>query len=272
VGLDPVQLSPGAGGTSTGMTSTSTGMTSTSTGMTSTSTGMTSTSTGMTSTSTGMTSTSTGMTSTSTGMTSTSTGMTSTSTGMTSTSTGMTSTTTSTTSTGTGGAATSTTTGVGGGDAGTCVKPGTLHPPKLDAGPGTLYCPFSSVDGGPNEYCTPGTQHCCESPSGATPSSCVDSSTACMIGYVDWQCEDPVADCPSGQVCCAPGATIGFGGPGCGNFAHTFTHTACVAAGACPNAGNMGNILLCTSSAECPAVTPTCTPFSVHGNQVGGCL
>src|SRR5262249_44587365 len=33
-----------------------------------------------------------------------------------------------------------------------------LHPPNLDAGPGTIYCPFSGVDGGKNEYCVPGTQ------------------------------------------------------------------------------------------------------------------
>jgi hypothetical protein len=153
----------------------------------------------------------------------------------------------------------------------------TLHPPKADAGPGSIYCPFSNtVDGGPKEYCTPGTEHCCEAPAGSV-SACQPFATACMsgTGYTDWQCEDPVTDCPSATpVCCAPGATIGLGTPAgtCGNFAHTMTHTSCTTAAACPNAGNTGNIVLCTSNSECPSATPTCTPFGKAGNQVGGCM
>jgi hypothetical protein len=164
--------------------------------------------------------------------------------------------------------------GAGGGDlcdgsGGSCIKVTTLHPPLLDAGPGTLYCPFSGVDGGPDQYCVPGPQHCCETPEGSTPTQCQPIATACMTGtgYVDWQCEDPVADCSAGApVCCAPGASIGLGCPGCGNFAHQMNGTTCVPTGAC------AGIILCTSNAECPAGLPTCTPFEKAGNQVGGCM
>jgi hypothetical protein len=151
-----------------------------------------------------------------------------------------------------------------------------LHPPKLDAGAGTIYCPFSEVtDGGPDMYCTPISQHCCETPEDAgVATACQPFATACMTGtgYTDWQCEDPVVDCTTtaAPVCCAPGATIGLGGTvnnmACGNFAHTMTHTTCVAAGACTG------IIMCTSDSECPAATPTCTPFGKAGNAVGGCM
>jgi len=198
--------------------------------------------------------------------------------GTTTSATGTTSTSGSTTSTsgtggsGTGGMGTGGGTGTGG-DAGTCSKVTTLHPPKLDAGPGTIFCPFSSTDGGPNEYCVPGTEHCCETPAGSTtPTACQPTATACMTGsgYTDWQCEDPVADCPTGMDCCAtaaPGKTpsIGLGAPGCGNFAHQMTGTKCQAAGSCVG------IQMCTSDGECPA-GKTCTPFGKAGNQVGGCM
>jgi hypothetical protein len=160
-----------------------------------------------------------------------------------------------------------TTTGTGG--TGNCSKIGTLHPPMAGA-TDTLYCPFSGVDGGMNMLCNPTQQHCCETPQGATmPSMCVPNATACMTGtgYTDWQCEDPVADCKDATkpVCCAPGASIGLGMPGCGNFAHTMTHTTCVATGMCTG------ITMCTSDGECPN-GQHCTPFSKAGNQVGGCM
>jgi hypothetical protein len=198
---------------------------------------------------------------------------------------GGTSSTTMTTTSGGGNPTTTTTTsstGAGGGT--TCKTPTTLHPPHLDAGPGTIYCPFSAVDGGKNEYCTPQTEHCCETPAGSTiPSACLPMGTTCNPapgpppnGSTDWQCEDPVTDCQQGEVCCAPGATIGLGGTvggmQCANFAHHMTYTACLPAAQCPNAGNMGNIILCTSDSECPSATPTCTPFGKAGNQVGGCM
>jgi hypothetical protein len=132
----------------------------------------------------------------------------------------------------------------------------------------TLYCPFSGVDGGPNDYCDPSSQHCCETPAGAAPSACTPAATACTTGsgYVDWECQDPVADCKNSStpVCCAPGASIGLGNPGCGNFAHTMTKTQCVATGACTG------IVMCTSDTECPS-GQHCTPFGKAGNQVGGC-
>jgi hypothetical protein len=154
-------------------------------------------------------------------------------------------------------------------DGAICGKLSTLHPPKLDAGPGSIYCPFSAVtDGGGNAYCTGGTEHCCETPAGsATPSACEPLATACATGSVDWGCEDPVVDCanPATPVCCAPGASIGLGTAGCGNFAHTMKSTVCVAAGSCTG------VTMCTSTAECPT-GQTCTAFVKAGNQVGGCM
>jgi hypothetical protein len=171
---------------------------------------------------------------------------------------------TTTTSSGTGGTGGSTV------DAGECGKVTTLHPPNLDAGPGTIYCPFSATtDGGKNEYCTPETQHCCVTPEGSpTASACEPTGTACITGATDWQCEDPLTDCPSGMICCSnSGASLGIGTPAgtCGNYAHKMTGTQCVAAGMC------NGIQMCTSDAECPT-GQTCTPFAKGGNDVGGCM
>jgi hypothetical protein len=166
----------------------------------------------------------------------------------------------------TGGSVGTSTGGAGGAECSTVTS---LHPPHPDAGPGSIYCPFSAVADGGNEYCTPGTEHCCETPEGAaTMSACQPIGNACTqgSGYTDWQCEDPGTDCTTAlPVCCAAGASIGLGTPGCGNFSHDMKGTACVAAGSCTG------IILCTSSAECPAATPKCTPFGKAGNQVGGC-
>jgi hypothetical protein len=175
-----------------------------------------------------------------------------------------TSATTTTSTTGTSGT-TSTGTSSGAPDAGPCSKPGTLHPPQ--AGSETLYCPFAA-DGGALAFCNPRGQHCCETPEGApTASACEPTTTACLTGYayMDWGCADPVADCPSGSECCAPGATLALGAPGCGNFSHDMTITKCVAAGSC------SGIRLCTADAECPPPMK-CTPFNRGGNHVGGCM
>ncbi len=77
-----------------------------------------------------------------------------------------------------------------------------------------------------------------------------------------------MADCtdPANPVCCAPGASIGLGTPGCGNFAHTMKNTVCVASQAA-----CSGIIMCTNNNECPS-GQTCTPFSKAGNQVGGCM
>ncbi len=139
----------------------------------------------------------------------------------------------------------------------------------------SVYCPFSGVDGGEAQYCTAGTEHCCETPEGAaTPSACQPSSTACMTGtgYTDWQCEDPTSDCSgSNTVCCAPGATLVMGGTTngvvCENYASKMTNTVCVA-----NAAACTGIIMCTSDAECVTFgKTTCVAFAKAGNQVGGC-
>jgi hypothetical protein len=154
-------------------------------------------------------------------------------------------------------------------DSGPCSKVGSLHPPSADAGTSTIFCPFSAVgDAGKDLYCTGKTQHCCETPASAgTPSTCDPLATACPVPKsTDWQCQDPVADCPSATpVCCAAGASIGLGATGCGNFAHSMTGTKCVAAGACTG------IVMCTADAECPS-GQHCTPFTKSGAQVGGCM
>jgi hypothetical protein len=130
----------------------------------------------------------------------------------------------------------------------------------------TIYCPFSGIDGGANAFCAPGTEHCCEVAAGGGASMCTATGTACPAQAVDWQCADPAADCNSGQICCAAGATLVLGATGCANFASHLTATTCTAAGGCT-----GGITMCTSTAECPA-GQTCTPFVKGGNPVGGCM
>jgi len=129
--------------------------------------------------------------------------------------------------------------------------------------------PVQRVGDAGNAYCTATTEHCCETPAGGPISACAPIATACMMGagYTDWQCEDPVADCkdPTKPVCCAPGASIGLGAAGCGNFAHTMKNTICVASGQC------AGITMCTSDSECTSPMK-CTPFGKAGNQVGGCM
>jgi hypothetical protein len=173
------------------------------------------------------------------------------------------------TATGTGGTGTGGLANDGCGAAGTLQSSLSLHPPTPDAGPGSIYCPFSGVDGGHAEYCTAGTQHCCETPEGSTPSACMPSATACTTGtgYTDWQCEDPVTDCASGQDCCSDGmfvmgVTVAAGQ--CENYASKMTKTTCVAKGSCTG------FTLCTSTSECPS-GKTCTALEKAGNQIGSC-
>jgi hypothetical protein len=162
-----------------------------------------------------------------------------------------TSTTDTTTDTGTGGSGQTTT---------SCHPPTSLHPPK--AGKPSIFCPFSSVDGGKNEYCTAQTQHCCEPKSGTA--SCEDINTACQAGDTDWQCEDPVADCPQGQVCCGIGQFVQNADPNCANYAKGFKGTHCAAS--CDPATE---VEMCTSDGECNG--KTCKPMYTKGNQVGAC-
>lgn len=164
---------------------------------------------------------------------------------------------------GTGGSAGGGTGGSAGGsaDAGQCKTPSTLHPPKA-GDTATIYCPFSSTDGGKNDYCTPQTQHCCEGSGAGSTSSCVAAGTACATGDTDWQCEDP-ADCPTGTVCCGTGTLVVNSDPMCANYASHFTGTNCAASCAA------GEITMCTSDGECGG--KTCVPFETKGNQVGGC-
>ncbi len=160
-------------------------------------------------------------------------------------------------------------------DTGLCSKIGSLHPPSEDAGGKTIYCPFSSVGDAGNESCyggnwgaEAGVQHCCETPASAgTPSTCQAEGTACPVAKsMDWGCQDPVSDCPTATpVCCAPGASIGLGTTGCGNYAKSMKNTTCVAAGACTG------IVMCTSDGECPT-GQKCTAFGKAGAQVGGCM
>ena len=141
-----------------------------------------------------------------------------------------------------------------------CPPPTTLHPPKADAG-GTIFCPFSGVDGGKDSYCTAQSQHCCEPTAGAA--TCVGIQTACANNATDWQCQDPLADCPISFSCCAtPGATLVISDAGCASFATGFKGTTCAA--------TCTGLTMCTSDSECPQ-GKSCVPFETKGAQVGAC-
>ncbi len=142
-----------------------------------------------------------------------------------------------------------------------CPPVTTLHLPKGDAGPQTLFCPRSGTDGGQDNYCVPQSQHCCEGEAG----SCETAQTACAPSDIDWQCADPIADCVGGHACCGRGILATGLGSGCGNSALCFTGTYCSTGATCAS----GEIEMCTSSTECSA--GTCTPFTIGSNQVGAC-
>ena len=144
-----------------------------------------------------------------------------------------------------------------------CSSISTLHAPPTTGS--TIYCPFSGYDGGANAYCAAQIQHCCETRNaGSGLSSCEPTSTACGgMNYYDWQCEDPVADCGSGQVCCAAGS-FNLGAPGCGNYLSGFSGSQCAAT--CPT----GQLQLCTTSMEC-GTGRSCFPVRIGGNQIGVC-
>jgi hypothetical protein len=89
------------------------------------------------------------------------------------------------------------------------------------------------------------------------------SGTPCGATDTDWQCEDPVADCPQGQVCCGIGTFMQSADPSCANDAKGFKGTHC--ADSC----GAGEIVMCTDDAECGG--KTCKPMYTNGNQVGAC-
>ena len=141
-----------------------------------------------------------------------------------------------------------------------CSAPAKLYPPKQGVAK-SLYCPFSGAMGMKAQYCQGGTEHCCEPKTGQA--DCQALATACPNGDTDWQCEDPVADCPKGQQCCASGTLVINPDQSCANYATGFHGTHCAA----NCAGN--EIQICTSTGECSG--KTCIPFKAKGNSVGGC-
>lgn len=146
---------------------------------------------------------------------------------------------------------------------------------------GSMYCPFSAVDGGKNVFCPHG-QHCCETPESTPPipSTCEPSTTACPVANsTDWQCEG-TPDCSSGQVCCGAGKVENQAAqPGCGPdggtvppsiFVSKFTPgstcaATCVAVGTGAVAWQ-----ICSQTSECPA-GQTCVPVEPKGNTIGAC-
>jgi hypothetical protein len=151
------------------------------------------------------------------------------------------------------------------GGTGGCPPPGHLHPPKSGTAL-TLDCPFSGVDGGQSVFCDPSSQHCCQYV--GAPSSCQSLANPCTTGFqTDWDCADPVSDCPGGMQCCAEGATLVLGGTDdggapCANYAMHMKQTTCQAA--------CTGVQMCSSDSEC-AVPQHCTAFTHASNQVGGC-
>lgn len=154
--------------------------------------------------------------------------------------------------------------GMGGSGGDPCKTPTTLHPPELDGGLDNIYCPFSATGGGKNDYCAAGSEHCCEPKATGSVSKCQPSSQPCATGDTDWRCQDPVADCPSGQKCCGIGTVVKNSDPKCANYATGFTGTKC--ATAC----GAGEVEMCTSDSECTA-PEVCLPFGAKGAQVGAC-
>ncbi len=154
--------------------------------------------------------------------------------------------------------------GMGGSGGDTCKTPTKLHPPKADAGTSNIYCPFSGADGGMNDYCVSGSEHCCEPKAFGSVSKCQALSQPCATGDTDWQCQDPVADCPTGQKCCGTGTVVKNTDPLCANYATGFTGTKC--ASSCGS----GEVEICTADAQC-ASPETCLPFGAKGAQVGAC-
>jgi hypothetical protein len=140
-----------------------------------------------------------------------------------------------------------------------CSVVTTLHAPKA-MGP-TIFCPFAAM-GMPLVYCQAGMQHCCEPTMGM--SACDPIAMACPVGDTDWQCQDPVADCPQGMKCCGTGTLDISPDPSCGNYATGFQGTHCAAS--C----TANEIEMCTNNSECSG-GQTCTPFGNRGVQVGGC-
>ncbi|MFI5302353.1 MAG: hypothetical protein ACHREM_30030, partial [Polyangiales bacterium] len=124
----------------------------------------------------------------------------------------------------------------------------------------------SGADGGAG-YCTPGSQHCCETASAAAgPALCTATGTACTTGSTDWGCTQP-SDCPSGQVCCIDNTPPAGMDTGCTYyFLHKFTGTVCAAT--CASATQLQ---LCQGGAtDCPS-GQTCQHVSAKGADFGFC-
>jgi hypothetical protein len=154
-----------------------------------------------------------------------------------------------------------------------CGSAATLFP-ETTAG---VYCPFSSVDGGPNVTCAAG-DFCCQpnAPDDAgvyLPSTCEAPSGACPVrGSIVWECEGP-KDCAvsgsAGPVCC------GFGtpkkeAPSCSNY--NYVSGASGKGTVCAASCGTGQTQICDkATGECPRGT-TCTPVKYHGNDVGYCM
>jgi hypothetical protein len=149
------------------------------------------------------------------------------------------------------------------GGSGSACNPATKLPTPPE-GLSSLFCPFSAPRNGTDQDCNPAFDHCCETGPDAGLSTCTAVGTSCSASAVmDWGCADPDVDCPSGNNCCAPGATLVVGAPGCASSATGMTTTSCQSA-AC------SGIQLCTKTSECPS-GKSCVPFAQAGNDVGGC-
>ncbi len=138
---------------------------------------------------------------------------------------------------------------------------------------GSFYCPFSKTDAGKAEYCTSGTEHCCEPSSGTA--TCLPSATTCgATTDTDWECEG-TPDCAghAGTICCGTGALkTQAAQPGCGadggtvpsyTYVDGFTKATCVAPAACTT------FQICAEQSDCSS--GTCTPIKPKGNDIGYC-
>jgi hypothetical protein len=143
--------------------------------------------------------------------------------------------------------------------------PGRLFPATTDAGPNTIYCPFTTSSG-TGMPCAHDSQHCCVGPPGGALSTCESTSTACPTADIaDIQCLEASVDCTVGQVCCGNG-TVQANDAGCTGYVTGFTRTHC--ASTCV----AGEFQVCEANAECTGSARTCSPVRAHGVGFGGCI
>ena len=173
---------------------------------------------------------------------------------------------------GSGGTMGSTTDGGDGGGGVDCGKAAALHP---ETAPG-VYCPFSSIDGGPTTICTAG-QICCQpsvapyAPSTCQAESATDGGGCPVAGSIVWECEGPM-DCAAsskGKTCC------GFGVPTkeaatCSNY--NYVSGATGLGTVCATTCAAGQTEICDQAAGQCTAPAVCTATKYHGNQVGYCL